>query len=104
SLIDSSRYFLVCQDSKTLELPGLKHIDRWKDYAHMLIELDDETLLKQCSTTPILEPPYFPQMMREMAAYLLEQNETVLPLKAPLLKDHPVFAMQGEIVSMVKKP
>ena len=99
-LLEHSRYFLVSISKKILELPGLKNIEKLKQFAQMILELDDETLLKNYSTTPDMEPPYFPQMMRNMASYILQQKGVVAPVKISLLEDHPVFVLQGEIVKL----
>lgn len=94
--LDQSRYFIY---KKTMELPGLKNVNNLKQLAQFIMEHDDETVLKNCSTTPDLEPPYFPQMMRDMASFVLNQKMPAPPLKVALLGEHPVFAIQGEIVS-----
>ncbi|HSX04554.1 MAG TPA: hypothetical protein VLG76_07495 [Rhabdochlamydiaceae bacterium] len=103
-ILDYSRFSFVYNDSnRALELPGIKNINQLKQIAESMIEFDDDTILVNYSTTPDLEPPYFPQMMRNMASYVLAQKGDVPSLKVPLSKNQPVFAIQGEVVKKVFK-
>lgn len=96
SLIDNREYLLL--SNQVLELPALKDIDRLKKFAEIVVKIDDETFLQNFSSTPTLEPPYFPETMRKMAAFILAQKEDLPPLKVQPLKDQAVFALQGEII------
>lgn len=100
TLLDNSRYFFVSSHAKTLELPALKNLENLREFAQFISKHEDEFILKHCSTTPNLEPPYFPQLLRNMAAYVLLQKGCVPAVKEVLLDEYPVIALQGELVKL----
>lgn len=101
TFIDQSKYFFVCDGTKKqLSLPALKKNPHLLDFADAILKFDEHALLQHCSTTPTLEPPYFPQMIRAMATFLLNQQEDLAPLTVSLLEDQPAFALQGEIIKL----
>jgi Protein N-terminal asparagine amidohydrolase len=97
---DHENYFFVNPHSqKSLQLSRAGNIHFLKQFAEHLLRLDDATLLKACSTTPGIEPPYYPKMMREMASYVLSHQMSEA-IEVPLLQEHAVFGIQGEIVKI----
>lgn len=97
TLSDESYFFINPHSQKSLQLAPAKNIHHLKQLAQQLIKLDDATLLRTSSTTPEIEPPYYPQMIRGMASYILSEPKAEA-IEVPLLKEHSIFAIQGEVV------
>jgi hypothetical protein len=103
-LLNPDHYFFVYDSAqKMLVLSDLDERHSLKTIAQMIMKLDDKTLLKKCSTTPEIEPPYFPQMMRNMASYVLKGSVSTTPLKTSLPPNQSTFAIQGEIVKLATR-
>lgn len=70
------------------------HVKNWASGIKEMI--DDRQILKECSTTPDLEPSYFCQNIREKAAYILDDKAPTHPIALPLDSAQPVVILQGE--------
>lgn len=102
ALLNASQYFLVYDQAKQcLELPALTQSAQMREFAQQIQSINDAAILKYLSTTPQLEPPYFPQLLRNMAQFVLAQTQSMDALSKTLPKNKPVFALQGEVVKLV---
>jgi hypothetical protein len=97
-LLDSANYhFINPNNEKKLQLKSIIVNDQFYHFAKQIIQLDDYSILKGCSTTPDLEPPYFSKLIREMAGYVLSHDLTKYT-EVLVQEEEAIFCIQGELI------
>jgi hypothetical protein len=99
TILSNQNFFLINPSERELRLHATRSIHFLRQWAEQVQMLDDLSILKNYSTTPGIEPPYYSRMLREMALYVISHQEQNAK-KIPLQEENSIFCIQGEIVKI----